>query len=214
MLLLLGACADFAISANDKADVYDEATTDDTENDTGEQLENSRPRYWSLGGQWSIESGQIISETSSLSLSFWLNDTDYCFYTMKISGVDDAYETRPDETLHSWWSLNLEYPTVPESDCDWSLTEIGAGDDLQASLNVGFGPYDDRLSGALGANGTDPENSSTFGLYLTNPTDPEQLLIFGVAGTAEQYNSSDVSDTDVVVKDGVYVLTALYLFPY
>jgi len=212
IIILLG-CADNAMQG-----VFRDADTgapgdSDDNNETGNESTNSQPLYWSIEGQWQVLDGQVIPETSTLEVSFWVSEVESCSYPVQIIDVADSLAQSPDENLIGWYTLQFEYPVFDES-CDWTIKNADSDTDGQGALSMGMGPFDVRLEGALSAAGIAPDQSSTYGLYLADPQNPSSLLVFGVIGTEAQYSTVDAIDSTNPLPDDTYHLTALYLFPY
>lgn len=213
LLFSLLGCTDFALNTGN--DSTDSLSEQDTAQDTGDtdQTNDISPKFWSISGVWTLRDGLVSSRDSNLSISYWFNDVDFCEYEVTEIDAANEFANRPDDALLTWWNITFLYPDQKQ-ECDWSITGADSGDSGYAELNIGFGPYDERLSGALGASGIDPQNSSTFGLYLSEPKSPDNLLIFGVVGTDAQYTGPGEFNPDDPIPDGSYLLTALYLLPY
>lgn len=211
LLLFAVGCSSTDLSSN--ADERNDTALNEeqADSDTDVQSTDAPPAYWSISGSWNQDSGQIQTESVSLELSFWSDSRELlCAFTVGATVVSDLYEVRPDPALYSWWNLGLKYP-VDNGSCPWRIPDLD-GDEV--ALKLGFGAYDNRLDGALTASGIDPLGSSTFGLFM-NPTPTDNALtIFGVAGTEAQYTNEEPISEEHPVKDGTYILTALYLLPY
>ena len=211
-LLLAGCSADLALM-----DAFDENAEDtgsgvdvtDTDDDAAVDV----PEYWSIEGTLAITDGGIATESTSLMLSFWFADQTFCADPAKVLSTEEQLTARPDESLDGWWALTLSHEELDDEGAFKIPSIETAGDDFPV-LELGFGPFDDRLTSASISNGIDPDNTSIYGLYTNDTQAPERLLVFGVAGTDEQYEQPDAMTPGAPIADGLYRLTALYLFAY
>ena len=204
-----GSSSDFAQFNDSPNDTGDD--DNGTEMDTDTLPADSSPEYWSIAGTWTQVDGQLQTDSVALDLYFWTESLDLlCTFTIGAAFASNQYESRPDTELYSWWNIGIKYP-ADNGDCPWRIPE---SDQEQMSVQLGFGPYDSRLDGAMTASGYDPSASSPFGLFIVQPSNSQVLTVFGIAGTEEQYYQESQMSEEGPVADGTYLLTALYLLPY
>ena len=110
MLCILGmGCSEMSLLL--KGDMLDEAN-DLYPEDTGESgidtADAPHPLYWSIEGTLDLVSGEIQTETSSIVVTYWLDDNSQCSVSHMLSdGVTSANE---DIDIYRLWSISMPFP--------------------------------------------------------------------------------------------------------
>lgn len=209
-------CAD--ISLNSELDDSSIGPNDtDFNNDTGdgEPYGSTVPLHWSISGNLTLFEGEIAPESSPLSVHFWGESELICSRPLTITEVHSSDTALPDPELYSWWNIHVEHgESSSEKACEWLIPASSVDVGEARTLQLGTGPFDSRLEGAMAYNGIASENSSLHSLYISDRSDAERLLLFGIIGTDQQYNEPDQYNEENPLVDGQYSLMSLYLLVY
>jgi len=202
-----GVSLDTGLEADGDTGADDTGDTDDWE--PGEEAE-----YWRLGGALGVSGGDVLTDTSSLDLTFLGTDDDGGQQTLchlsEVALVRAKVATPPEDVpLYGWWSLSLSEESV--EGCGWAWSHY-------LDFEVGIGAMDPRLLPGLEVSGFDGDPDTLYGLYVREQpaglAAEVPVFVFGVAGTPGNWSGDQDPVAEAPLPDGTYTLEALHLLPY
>jgi len=206
--------------ASNDTDGWETGDTDDTD------IEDpySGPSFWAVDGTLALRDGAVDIAASSLGIRFtdsegrpWQEDEfDPVRCEFEVLGVADGpAEALEGEPILGWWQLDVRDTGVDDSACAWTPPEPATATDTgeHVPLVLGIGEFDSRLLPALEAAGYSAA-LDLYGLYVLHPSpDGDVVYVFGVAGTAAQFEGSDTTVEAPHLPAGDYSLETLILLP-
>jgi len=204
----VAACASYSGADADAMDSDAALAGDDTEDTDSVTNYTSavEPSHYSIGGTFDVLAENVELGTTLLSFEYSnpdpLLEADNPLCTTDLA-LDIAATETPDfeVELYGWWQITM----VDSQDC------AAAQYPGPLTFRLGIGPYDSQLDPAAESAGIETEN--VYGLYMQLDGQESPLLVFGVAGTDDNYAGIDPPVSAVPLPDGRYDLRTLYLLP-
>ena len=161
--------------------------------------------HYAISGVLDVVAGDLVLPTTLLNFAY--SNPDLELQADPLCAADHALDAAAQEVgdfdvdLFGWWQV-----TTPSS-IDCAAAQYPA----PLSFKIGIGPYDPLLDPAAFTAGID--GASVYGLYLQLDEPERPLLVFGLAGTPENYAGIEVPVGAAPLPDGVYSLQTLHLLP-
>ncbi len=207
VLVLLNTHCGFAGSSDMdsglRPSAYDTGPTTDT--DTGASIttpETLGAAWFGLSDTLTVTDGTLDPEGTVLTIHYWGDEsTDLssplCTATYTVS-AELGTTPDPEVEMVAWWTLTLRSPSA----C--------SNQPYPNRFGIGLGPYDPLLASAVDRAGIDPTTLN--GLYYQQGPGTA-LYVFGLAGTAAQFDGTEGPTAEPPIPDGVYTLLTLYALP-
>ncbi len=199
-------CASYDASlAADTGSASDVTETADTDTDTKTVTTTVFPTHYAISGSLVVESEEINAGASLLHIEYTNPDPELEQGINPLCATDhnlvEALIEPPDfeQELYGWWQVTVE----DGLDCQQYLGP--------ETFNLGFGLYDPRLDPAAaeaGVVGTD-----VYSLFVHFGGAEDSLLVFGLAGTNDNFDGITEPVTAGPMPDDTYQLQTLYLLP-
>ena len=209
-LVLLAGCSDAkTLMTGDEAMIAADDYMDTGYADGDEAPSAAQVSHWMLSGSLQIESGAVVADLSTLSVSVvGSDDSELCSDRVSIAQAD-VIEDVPEPELEGWWQITVSDPV--EDSCLSGFNVFGE----PGSFFLGVGPLHPEIRAILSA---DPElldvSTETVQSIFAAFDDDGPVWVFGVAGTAADFSGDIEASVPGTLNDGVWGFQGLYGFPF
>ena len=198
--LVIGSLLGCGTDSNTSGDLRDTASffsqTSGTGVDTASPNITVAPQLYSFEGTLEVLYGEVDTSLSTVQMAWYDSLAEsICDGPRSLLSADQSVLEDKTVPVFSWWTLSLD-----ESVCG------PLGPD---SLEVGIGAWDPLLAPPAEVAGLD--GTALYAAYLRH--EGSAVFVFGVAGTAEQFNQVTPPVTEGPLPDGAYQIRPLHLLP-